>query len=178
MGVTQIPHDMPDDDIAELGRRGVRGVRFNLRRGGSAGLEHLDTLARRVWDVAGMHTELYADARDLQDLTTTLTSLPAVTIDHLGLHADGLPTLRVLVEAGIRVKATGFGRVDLDPTTAMQAVLDINPAALIFGTDLPSTRARAPFSDHDVDIVIAAAGHHADAVLHTNARSFYLRQAR
>jgi len=173
VGVTQIPHDLPDTDVVDLGQRGVRAVRFNLRRGGSAGLEHLDRLARRVHDLAGMHTELYVDARDLPELAGTLGALPAVSIDHLGLHADGLPHLLALVESGVRVKATGFGRVDLDVAAAVQAVLAVDPTALMVGTDLPSTRARRPFADADLDLAADAAGEHREAVLHDNALAFY-----
>ena len=35
-------------------------------------------------------------------------------IARLGMHADGLPQLLRLVEQGVKVKATSFGRVDLD----------------------------------------------------------------
>nr|WP_255526541.1 amidohydrolase family protein [Saccharopolyspora sp. HNM0983] len=173
VGVTQIPHDMPDREIAELAERGVRAIRFNLRRGGSAGLEHLDHLARRVHGIAGMHTELYVDARDLPDLADTLAALPAASIDHLGLHPDGLPHLLGLVERGVKVKATGFGRIELDPAHAIRAILDIDPTALVVGTDLPSTRARRPFAHADLDLVAEAAGEHADAVLRHNAAAFY-----
>lgn len=175
VGVSQIPHDLPDEDIARLAAAGVRGVRFNLRRGGSASLEHLETLARRVHDVARMHIELYLDARDLPELAATLAALPAVSIDHLGLHADGLPYLLALVERGVRVKATGFGRVDLDVADAIRAVLKVDPTALMAGSDLPSTRARRPFADSDLDLIAEAAGDHADAVLHDNAVAFYHR---
>jgi predicted TIM-barrel fold metal-dependent hydrolase len=173
VGVTQIPHDLPDEQVVELGEHGVRAVRFNLRRGGSASLEHLDRLARRVHDLAGMHTELYVDARDLPGIARTLASLPAVSIDHLGLHADGLPHLLSLVEQGVKVKATGFGRVDLDVADTIRAVMKADPSALMFGTDLPSTRARRPFEDADVDLVAEVAGEHLDAVLHHNAAAFY-----
>ncbi|MFJ9554613.1 amidohydrolase family protein [Nocardiopsis sp. NPDC101807] len=173
VGVTQIPHDTPDARIAELAAKGVRAVRFNLRRGGSEGAEHLEALARRVHAVAGMHTELYVDARDLAGIADTVAALPAVSVDHLGLHADGLPDLLRLVERGVRVKATGFGRVDLDPVAAMRAVLEVDPSALMAGTDLPSTRARRPFEDADLDLVARAAGEHLDAVLHDNAAAFY-----
>ena len=173
VGVTQIPHDLPDAHVVDLGQRGVRGVRFNLRRGGSAGLEHLDRLAHRIHDLAGMHTELYVDARDLPGLADILTALPSVSIDHLGLHADGLPHLLALVERGVRVKATGFGRVHLDVAATIRAVLQVDPAALMVGTDLPSTRARRPFADADLDLVADAAGEHLNAVLHGNAAAFY-----
>jgi predicted TIM-barrel fold metal-dependent hydrolase len=173
VGVTQVPHDFPDADVIDLGQRRVRAVRFNLRRGGSAGLEHLDQLAHRVHDLAGMHTELYVDARDLPELADTLTALPSVSIDHLGLHADGLPHLLALVERGVRVKATGFGRVDLDVAEAIRAVLEADPTALMVGSDLPSTRARRPFADADLDLAADAAGEHLAAVLHDNAAAFY-----
>ncbi|WP_411102991.1 amidohydrolase family protein [Streptomyces sp. cmx-4-9] len=134
---------------------------------------HLDALARRVHEVAGLHTELYVDSRDLPELAATLASLPAVSIDHLGLHTDGLPHLLALVERGVRVKATGFGRVELDVAAAVRAVLAVDPTALMAGTDLPSTRARRPFADQDLDLLAEAAGAHADAVLHDNAAAFY-----
>ncbi|MFI9206070.1 amidohydrolase family protein [Streptomyces sp. NPDC053048] len=173
VGVAQIPHDLPDEKIVHLAEQGVRGVRFNLRRGGSASLERLDELARRVHHVAGMHTELYVDARDLPDLADTLAALPAVSIDHLGLHSDGLPHLLALVERGVRVKATGFGRVELDVAAAVRAVLKADPTALMAGSDLPSTRARRPFADSDLDLLAEVAEEHVDAVLHDNAVAFY-----
>lgn len=175
VGVTQIPADTPDERIRELSDAGVRAVRFNLRRGGSAGLADLDHFARRVHELVGWHTELYVDSRELADLTPTLRSLPAVSIDHLGLHPDGLPELLRLVEAGVKVKATGFGRIDVDPVAAMQAVLAVDPTALMVGTDLPSTRARRPFGDHDLDIIAEAVGpEHLEAVFWGNAERFYL----
>ncbi|WP_017613892.1 amidohydrolase family protein [Nocardiopsis salina] len=173
VGVTQVSNEASDARIAELAEQGVRGVRFNLRRGGSEGLQHLDTLARRVHEVAGMHTELYVDARDLDEIADTVAALPSVSVDHLGLHADGLPALLRLVERGVRVKATGFGRIDLDPVAAMRAVLEADPTALVVGTDLPSTRARRPFDPKDLDLVAEAAGEHLGAVLYHNAAAFY-----
>ena len=84
VGVTQLPATVTDDEITRLNDAGVRGIRFNLRRGGSESADHLGTLARRVHDVAGWHTELYVDARTLPTLTGTIAALPAVSIDHLG----------------------------------------------------------------------------------------------
>ncbi|GAB3980352.1 amidohydrolase family protein [Actinoallomurus acanthiterrae] len=174
VGVTQLPASVTDEEIARLDAQGVRAVRFNVRRGGSETLDHLDALARRVHEVAGWHTELYIDARDLPDLTPALSALPAVSVDHLGLSEDGLPHLLALVERGARVKATGFGRVDLDVTKAIQAVVAVNPEALMFGTDLPSTRARRPFHDDDLRLLADVVGpDHVQAVLHDNARAFY-----
>lgn len=174
VGVTQIPHDTADAEIGRLDSIGVRAVRFNVRRGGSAHLGHLDRLARRVHDIAGWHTELYIDSRELPDLHPTLSKLPAVSIDHLGLSAEGLPHLLRLVESGATVKATGFGRIDLEPGDAIRRILDINPRAVVVGTDLPSTRARRPFRDDDLsslaDILDPA---ELDNVLWHNAAALY-----
>lgn len=108
VGVTQIPADTSDARILALHEAGVRAIRFNVVRGGSASPDDLDRLARRVHDLAGWHTELYVDARSLDGLEDRIAALPAASIDHLGMHEDGLPTLLRLVERGVKVKATGF----------------------------------------------------------------------
>lgn len=156
VGVTQLPVTAPDAQIRALAAAGVRAVRCNVRRGGAETLDQLDRLARRVHDLAGWHIELYIDARDLPDLADTLAALPQVSIDHLGLSREGLPHLLRLVERGARVKATGFSRGDLDVAAALQDLARANPAALMVGTDLPSTRAPRPFADSDLDLVANA----------------------
>lgn len=157
-GVIQIPADAPDGEILRLNAAGVRGVRFNLVRGGSAGVDDLDRLARRVFEVAGWHTELYADARDLEPVYQTLVRLPQTSIAHLGLSKAGLPLLLKLAENGMKVKATGFGRVDLDVPSALRELAEANPDCLMFGTDLPSQRARRPFLPSDIDLICDALG--------------------
>ncbi len=174
VGVTQLPADVSDDELRSLDQAGVRAVRFNLRRGGSEDVRQLEQMAVRVHELVGWHVELYADAADLKDLYSTLTSLPAVSIDHLGLSSAGFPLLLKLAEQGVRVKATGFGRVDFDVAAALRELDAASPQALMFGTDLPSTRAPRPFRDEDVALVIDTLGsERAAAVLADNAREFY-----
>lgn len=177
VGVTQIPADTSGARIGELDAAGVRAVRFNIARGGSAGLDDMERLARRVHDLAGWHAEFYIDTRSIDDdLLERIAALPAASIDHLGMHADGLDRLLRLVERGVKVKATGFGRVDLDPATVIGAIMAVDPTALMVGTDLPSTRARRPFTDADLDLVAEAVGTERVAdVFWNNAAAFYLR---
>lgn len=153
VGVVQLPADAPDAQILELDSIGVRGIRFNMVRGGSAGIEDLDRLARRVFELARWHVELYADAKDLEPIADQISRLPAVSIAHLGLSPEGLPTLLRLAERGMRVKATGFGRATLDVPRAIRALANANPDALMFGTDLPSQRARRPFEPNDIALL-------------------------
>lgn len=173
VGVTQLPTSVSDEQIVALAHAGVRAVRFNVRRGGSATLADLDTFARRVYDVANWHSELYIDSRDLVDLAGVVGALPKVSVDHLGLSREGLPHLLRLVEAGVYVKASGFSRGDLDVRTALGALSRANPTRVMFATDLPSTRAVRPFGDDDIDLVTEAVGDAAPAVLHDNARALY-----
>ena len=174
VGVTQLPASVPDAEVIRLNEKGVRAVRFNLKRGGSASVEHLESFARRVFDLVGWHVELYVDARDIHDLQRTLLRLPAVSIDHLGLSKEGFSTLLRLAEKGIRVKATGFGRVDFPVDQALRAIHAANPQALMFGTDLPSTRAPRPFEANDISLLVDALGDKgAELALWMNAVSFY-----
>jgi predicted TIM-barrel fold metal-dependent hydrolase len=146
VGVTQLPASVSEEELRELDRYGVRAVRFNLKRGGSEDISHLDAMARRIHALLGWHVELYADACDLSELYDTL----------------------------VRVKASGFGRVDFDVRGALKELHAVNPDALMFGTDLPSTRAARPYSDRDFQLVIDTLGETAARrVLLDNAVDFY-----
>lgn len=177
-GVTQLPASISDEEIQRLHVAGIRAIRFNLKRGGSESVEKLEVFATRVYDIAQWHTELYVDSTYLGDLSKILLKLPAVSIDHLGLSKQGLADLLLLVEHGIKVKATGFGRVDFDVRQALKDITSANPNALMFGTDLPSTRAKRPFLDEDINLITDTLENHlAEKVLYTNAVNFYSRCA-
>ena len=162
VGVAEL-HDVTDDEIVALDGAGVRAIRFNLLRGGTLD----DDLACRVHEVAGWHCEVYAGGRTLAALEQRLSALPRLSVDHLGLDAAALPVLQRL---GCMVKATGFGRVDLDVEATLRA---LDPAKLLFGTDLPGTRARRPFEPADLDLVAGIA----PAALADNARAWYRPRA-
>jgi len=152
-GVTQLPYTVSDETIISLNNSGVKALRFNVKRGGSEDLAHLKYFAKRVYDLVGWHSELYIDSKNLPELEKTLLELPAISIDHLGLSKEGLPNLLNLVDKGVHVKATGFSRVDLNIKNALKLIYQTNPHALMFGTDLPSTRATQRFSSADIDLV-------------------------
>lgn len=176
VGVTQLPYDTTDEEIIRLNEAGVRALRFNVNRGGSEDTSHLDYFARRVYELVGWHTELYINSNKLTDLKTTIENLPAVSIDHLGLSKDGFGELLSLVDKGVRVKATGFGRIDFDPVDAMKQIYAANPDALMFGTDLPSTRAKRPFQNSDVNVVFDSFDRaQAEKILYKNAFQWYFK---
>lgn len=176
-GVTQLPFTATDDEIVHLDQHGVKALRFNVKRCGSEDISKLDYFARRVYELVGWHSELYIDAKHLPDISSTLEQLPAISIDHLGLSQEGLPHLIKLVDKGVRVKATGFGRVDLNVEHALTSIYQTNPDALMFGTDLPSTRAKRPFEYGDVELIQQLFDEKAaDHILYKNAHQWYFGQ--
>lgn len=178
IGVTQLLANTPDSTILSLNQAGVRAVRFNLKRGGSEDISKIVYFANRVYELSNWHVELYIDSSDLKDLYSTLITLPSVSIDHLGLSQAGFDTLLKLVEHGVKVKASGFGRVNFDPVSAITNIYTANPNSLMFGTDLPSTRAPRPFEDGDISIITDTLGKEgADKVLFQNAYDFYFQKS-
>lgn len=174
VGVTQLTRNVTDEQLLHLHDAGVRAVRFNIHRGGSEDVRHLRSVAQRVHEVVGWHVELYVHSRELASLYALLANLPAVSIDHLGLSREGLPVLLKLVERGVRVKASGFGRIDFELGPALGELYATNPHALMFGSDLPSTRSPRPYEDGDIQRVIDTLGHEAaQRVLCDNAMGFY-----
>ena len=174
VGVIQVPATVSDEEILRLNALGVRAVRFNLYRGGSAGIEDLDRLARRVHDVAGWHAELYVDASQMEPYLALLAALPKISIDHLGMTQAGMPSLLRLAERGAKVNATGFGRTEVDVRAALRDLAAANPDCLMFGTDLPSQRAKRPFAPSDMDLILDTLGEElARKVFRDTAVSFY-----
>lgn len=176
VGVAQLPVSVTDEEVLSLDAAGVRAVRFSPYRGGSTALEGLKYLARRVHELAGWHAELYVDSKDLPELESRLVALPRVSVDHLGMSGEGYSALLRLVERGMKVKATGFGRVELDVAEALREIAGVDPSALLFGTDLPGTRARQPFEEADIGLIVETLGESlAAGVLYDNVVGWYLR---
>lgn len=176
VGVTHLPAAISDKRILELHELGVRAVRFNVERGGSAKLDQLQYFSDRIFDLTGWHTELYIDSKEIGELLPILKKLKRVSIDHLGLSEEGLPNLLKFVENGGYVKATGFGRIDFDAEKVMKSIVDIRPEALMFGTDLPSTRAKTAFENDDIKHITNIFDEKiAEKVLYENAFNFYFK---
>lgn len=174
VGITQLPFSVSDDDILNLKAAGIRGLRFNIKRGGSESTNYLQSFAARVYELANWHVELYIDSPNLEEISPILLTLPTVSIDHLGLSKKGLPALLALAEHGVKIKATGFGRVDFNVSQVLKDISLANPDALMFGTDLPSTRAPRPFIDEDIQLILDTFDPlQAEKVLYLNALKFY-----
>lgn len=161
-----------DSALAALAAAGVRGVRFNLYRDAAWTIATMLEHARRAGE-HGLHAEIYTDAAALAPHAAALARL-RIVIDHLGMTEAGLPVTCDLARAGAKVKATGFGRVRLDPAAALEAIAKAAPDALMAATDLPSMRADRPFADADIALIETVLGPAlARAALHDTAAAFY-----
>ncbi|QRR00845.1 amidohydrolase family protein [Dyadobacter sandarakinus] len=173
-GVANIAADTPKQLLDELNNSNVVAVRFNVKRGGSESLDKIEYLSNYLYDLYQWHTELYIENKDLPALRSLLGKLPKFSIDHLGLTCEGISELLYWVERGIKVKATGFGRIENDPVETMRQIHSINPGALMFGSDLPSTRSKMAFTEADIDLIMTSFDQ-ADlsAILYDNAQGWY-----
>ncbi len=98
---------------------------------------------------------------------------------HCSNTARIFPTLLRLAEKGVRVKATGFGRVGFPVADALKTLYSANPHCLMFGSDLPSTRAPRPFDPQDILLLSEALGDKgATKALWENAAGFYRQFSR
>jgi predicted TIM-barrel fold metal-dependent hydrolase len=174
VGITQVPPDISDTEIADLTLIRVRGLRFNVFRGRIDSVDDIVALATRVHHIGRWHAEIYADAAALRPHVAKLSKLPQIVIDHMGMTEQGLPVILDLVDSGAKIKVTGFGRVNMNVPKALELIAARNPNALMFGTDLPSTRAKRPFEPADIQLVKDVLGPTvSEKVLWSNAVSLY-----
>jgi predicted TIM-barrel fold metal-dependent hydrolase len=178
VGIIEVQDDsITNQEIQSLKASGVRGVRFNLKRSVSPKQVsvYLEDFAKRIHQEAGWHVELYIDGTGLNELYDVITKLPKVSIDHLGFNSDSHEKLKKFSEReDVRIKATGFGRVNFDVLKIMKELNHINPEVLMFGTDLPCTRAKRYFDEADLQLVLDKFSQaEQDKILWRNSASWY-----
>ena len=174
VGVITGTTDLGADRVLELDAKGIRGIRFNLFKGQEIAVGDLENLARKVHDLAGWTTEVYFDVSSRPEVADLLPELPAVAIDHLGMSEQGIDRVTELAAEGVRVKATGFGRLDFPVADALERIHAANPRALMFGTDLPGTHAARRFDRSDVDVILDVLGEwEMPRVMRDNALAFH-----
>ncbi len=88
-GVAVVDADVPDAELDEMHRLGVRGVRFNLLYRGGVAYEAAERLARRIGPM-GWHIQFLIDISAVEGFASMLAALPVpVVIDHIGhMNAD------------------------------------------------------------------------------------------
>lgn len=151
--VALLPRDVDEPRIAELDRRGVRGVRYNfVAHLANGGWDELAAMAPRIAPF-GWHLCVHSDQASLPGLLPRLKqlSIPFV-IDHMGrasaaqgTHSEAFEALLGLRDhPGAWVKVSGLDRVSAsgkrpfaDGEALVAALLQAMPERLLWGTDWP-----------------------------------------
>ena len=168
-GVAVIADNTSDRELEELHQAGVRGVRCNIVdvADKSAGLPiaYLTNLAKQIAPL-GWHLELLMHVNEYPDLAKVFENFPVdLVFGHFGYtHAkhgvndpgfQGL--LHLMREQKAWVKMTGPYRIcdgDLpyaDMRAFNDAVIEANPAQLIWGSDWPHVMVKKQMP-HDADL--------------------------
>jgi 2-pyrone-4,6-dicarboxylate lactonase len=89
LGVAFVDKNVSDDELAELDKAGVRGVRYSYvkRLTNPPPPEEMVVMANRVKRLKNRwHIDLYCEAADLQDLEPHIKSIPVpVVFDHMAV---------------------------------------------------------------------------------------------
>jgi 2-pyrone-4,6-dicarboxylate lactonase len=172
-GVAMVDDSFTDGDLGALHDSGIRGVRFNFvaHLGGAPELNEFWRIIDRVAPL-GWHVVLHFDAVDLPAYADVLDRLPVpYVIDHLaridaarGLDQEPFARLCELlrderawvkISGAERLSATGPpGYADVVPYA--QAVIEIAPDRILWGTDWPHPNVRRMPDDGDLVDVLAA----------------------
>ena len=179
VGITQLPFDTTNEDIFKLNDVGIKGIRFNLYRGLSASPKEIKELSERVYKLCNWKTEVYLNLQTIDsELLELICSLPQVSIDHLGMHKYSIDQLKKIVNANIPIRLSGFGRVGYERDEIRELITLLyreNPSCLMFGSDLPSTRAKYRFSTKDIELIKETVGKEAqDRIFFLNGEKWYL----
>ena len=138
-----------DNELAEMHRLGVRGVRLNLVNPAMVGLDDTLAILRRTAS-HGWHLQVQLDlARDPGALGPLCEKVNVpVVIDHMGkLHPSmrAHPLMDMLKTGACWVKLSAPYRVSREPSPhadlvdLVRALADANPERVLWGSDWPHT---------------------------------------
>lgn len=141
--------DVDDDELEQMNRLGVRGVRLNLVNPQMVGLADTLSILRRMRH-HGWHLQVHIDLGRNPDALDALGDAPEfpVVIDHMGKlpPATRRHDLMARLEAGACwVKLSAPYRVSAQPsphadlTELVRAIADANPERVLWGSDWPHT---------------------------------------
>jgi predicted TIM-barrel fold metal-dependent hydrolase len=151
-GVAVVDSSVSQAELHRLGRLGIRGFRVNLLRPGTATLDMIEPLARRVADL-GWHVQLQIAADDIVRHAPALSRLPVpLVFDHMGriplpqgMRHPAFDIIRGLLDAGNAwMKISGFylesrvGPPSYDDLAQLaRTFIGTAPERVVWGSDWP-----------------------------------------
>jgi predicted TIM-barrel fold metal-dependent hydrolase len=156
-GVIGMDEGVGADELRDMSRLGVRGVRINAASRGLRDVNEIShILHAAAFRVASLqwHLQIFTDLNVIHGLAESLRRLPVpVVIDHFGLadatagtNQSGFSTLcDLLAECCCWVKVSAPYRISKnepdfpDATPIAKALIAANPDRVVWGTDWPHT---------------------------------------
>lgn len=151
-GIAVVDTLLRDAELEALAEAGVRGIRFNIARGGATSVEMIEPLARHVASL-GWHVQIHMGADAIASHETLWERLPVpIVFDHMARiparEGQAHPTFHVmrrLLETGrVWVKVSGAYLVSTqgppdyaDVTSLVQALCDTRLDRVVWGSDWP-----------------------------------------
>jgi len=169
-GVAVIDNQPRENELDEMGRAGVCGIRINLA---SSGISEADVAGQRVRAAAERvkgrkwHIQIYTKVALIAALKEVLADLPVpVVFDHFGgaqveagLEQPGFAELIGLVRSGqAYVKLSGAYRASgrapdySDAAPLAKALIAANPERVLWGTDWPHPNSVTPPGRKPTDV--------------------------
>ena len=163
-GIASVGADISMDELREMDKAGVRGVRFNFvkRLVDATPKEVFLGIAEKIAEL-DWHIVVYFEAADLEELTPFLKELPTtVVVDHMGRpdvakgadHPDFLRFIRLMedmpnlwskVTCPERLTVQGAPYDDVIPF--YQAIVDRFEDRVLWGTDWPHPNMKSHMPD-------------------------------
>jgi predicted TIM-barrel fold metal-dependent hydrolase len=148
-GVAVIDEGISQEQLLEMQKLGVRGVRLNLQ---TEGVEDPNIARKRLRETAarvaplGWHVQTFTNLALLRKVRPEDLPAPLV-IDHFGLPRDRQDCaylIYLLKTKNVYVKLSAAHRVPIDPGPVARALIAANPERCLWGTDWPHPFTRGP----------------------------------
>jgi len=160
-GIVDVRENVTDAELKQMDAAGVRGVRFNVRRGDSQAMGRIEYMSKRIHEY-GWHTEMNINPEGTvaaKDIFKRLTA--PVVFAHMGhlVRTGWNHPAREIIEELLQkerawVKLSGFylgstvGLPSLaDSGVIANAFLKMAPDRLVWGSDWPHVTAPVPQDD-------------------------------
>ena len=148
--IAVIDDAITDTQLADMDRRGVRGVRINALTKGGTPLDQFRRVAERIAPL-GWHMQFWISGEQIAELADLILSLPVpVVFDHMGqFPVDGGPghphftaLMRLLKSDRCWIKLTGYrlsksGPPYDDLLPLVKAIIAAAPDRCVWGSDWP-----------------------------------------
>ncbi len=163
-GVALLDPDVTDARMDELGRLGVRGIRFSTAGHGGALPRLNETTATRAHE-RGWHVQFYPHGPELPDFADRLLALPnTIVLDHFAsvgsMESPAFATLLRMLDTGrVWVKLSGPMRCTMEEppypsmTPIARALVKHAPERLVWGSDWPHVNMNDRTMPNDGDLV-------------------------